>query len=33
MERCRYKGFAGDQINVAWAVMAWNTKKWIVDTS
>jgi IS5 family transposase len=33
MHRCRYKGFAGDQINVAWAVMAWNTKKWIADTS
>ena len=33
MNRCRYKGFAGDQINVAWAVMAWNTKKWITDTS
>ncbi|HIK11254.1 MAG TPA: transposase [Oscillatoriaceae cyanobacterium M33_DOE_052] len=33
MNRCRYKGFAGDQINVAWAVMAWNTKKWIADTS
>lgn len=28
MGRCRYKGFVGDQINVAWAVMAWNTKKW-----
>jgi len=33
MDRCRYKGFAGDQINVAWAVMAWNTKKWVQDTS
>lgn len=32
MDRCRYKGFAGDQINVAWAVMAWNTKKWVQDT-
>jgi len=32
MHRCRYKGFAGDQINVAWAVMAWNTKKWVADT-
>jgi IS5 family transposase len=29
MNRCRYKGFAGDQINVSLAVIAWNTKKWI----
>lgn len=29
MARCRYKGFAGDQINVSLAVIAWNTKKWI----
>jgi IS5 family transposase len=28
MARCRYKGFAGDQLNVSWAVLAWNTKKW-----
>jgi transposase, IS5 family len=28
MVRCRYKGFGGDQINVSWAVLAWNTKKW-----
>jgi IS5 family transposase len=28
MDRCRYKGFAGDQLNVSWAVLAWNTKKW-----
>lgn len=28
MDRCRYKGFSGDQINVAWAVMSWNLKKW-----
>jgi transposase, IS5 family len=28
LDRCRYKGFAGDQINVSWAVLAWNTKKW-----
>ena len=28
MVRCRYKGFIGDQINVSWAVLAWNTKKW-----
>lgn len=32
MDRCRYKGFIGDQINVAWAVMAWNTKKWIKES-
>jgi len=29
MNRCRYKGFEGDQINVSLAVIAWNTKKWI----
>lgn len=29
MDRCRYKGFEGDQINVCLAVIAWNTKKWI----
>jgi transposase, IS5 family len=28
MDRCRYKGVAGDQLNVSWAVLAWNTKKW-----
>ena len=28
MGRCRYKGFAGDQLNVTWAILAWNTKKW-----
>ena len=28
LERCRYKGFAGDQLNVSWAVLAWNTTKW-----
>ena len=33
MDRCRYKGFIGDQINVAWAVIAWNTKKWIRASS
>lgn len=32
MDRCRYKHFVGDQINVAWAVMAWNTKKWIRES-
>ncbi len=29
MNRCRYKGFEGDQINVSLAVIAWNTKKWV----
>jgi IS5 family transposase len=28
LDRCRYKGFTGDQMNVSWAVLAWNTKKW-----
>ncbi len=28
MDRCRYRGFEGDQINVSWAALAWNTKKW-----
>jgi transposase, IS5 family len=28
LDRCRYKGFAGEQINVSWAVLAWNTTKW-----
>jgi IS5 family transposase len=28
MARCRSKGFAGDQINGSWAVLAWNTTKW-----
>jgi IS5 family transposase len=28
LDRCRDKGFAGDQINVSWAVLAWHTKKW-----
>ena len=28
LDRCRDKGFAGDQMNVSWAVLAWNTKKW-----
>jgi IS5 family transposase len=27
MNRCRYKGAAGDTINVVWATLAWNTKK------
>ncbi len=29
MNRCRYRGFRGDQINVSLAVIAWNTKKWL----
>ena len=28
MDRCRYKGFDGDQINVSLATMGWNLKKW-----
>jgi transposase, IS5 family len=28
MDRCRYKGFEGDQINVSMASMAWNLRKW-----
>jgi transposase, IS5 family len=28
LDRCRYTGFAGDQMNVSWAVLAWNTTKW-----
>ncbi len=27
MNRCRYKGTAGDTANVVWATLAWNTKK------
>jgi IS5 family transposase len=29
MNRCRYKGFEGDQINVSMAVTSWNAKKWM----
>ncbi len=29
MDCSRYKGFDGDQMNVSWAVIAWNTKKWV----
>jgi transposase, IS5 family len=29
MDRCRYKGFAGDRINVSLAVVGWNTRKWM----
>ena len=28
MDRCRYKGFEGDQINVTLATISWNLKKW-----
>ena len=28
MDKSRYKGFEGDKMNVSWAVLAWNTKKW-----
>ena len=28
MDRCRYKGFEGDQINVSLAIIAWNLRKW-----
>lgn len=29
MDRCRYKGFEGDQINASLTITAWNLKKWI----
>jgi len=29
MDRCRYKGFDGDRINVSLAVSAWNARKWM----
>lgn len=29
MDRCRYKGFEGDQINVSMAATAWNLRKWM----
>lgn len=29
MDRCRYKGFDGDRMNVSLAVTAWNAKKWM----
>ncbi len=29
MDCSRYKGFDGDKVNVSWAVIAWNTKKWV----
>jgi IS5 family transposase len=33
MGSCRYRGFLGDRMNVSWAVLAWNTKKWIAETT
>lgn len=29
MDRCRYKGFDGDRINVSLAATAWNSRKWM----
>jgi IS5 family transposase len=29
MDRCRYKGFDGDRINVTLAATAWNARKWM----
>jgi IS5 family transposase len=29
MDRCRYRGFDGDRINVSLAVTAWNARKWM----
>jgi len=29
MNKSRYQGFRGDKINMTWATLAWNTKKWI----
>ena len=28
LNRSRYKGKEGDTLNVRWAVLAWNSKKW-----
>lgn len=28
MDRCRYKGFEGDQMNASLAIIAWNLRKW-----
>jgi IS5 family transposase len=33
MDRCRYKGFEGDRINVSMAVTAWNLRKWMRQMS
>ena len=32
MDRCRYRGLGGDQVNMSLATIAWNTKKWALDT-
>ena len=29
MNKCRYRGLDGDVMNVSWAVIAWNTTKWV----
>nr|EDZ37940.1 MAG: Hypothetical protein CGL2_10065006 [Leptospirillum sp. Group II '5-way CG'] len=29
MNRCRYKGCDGDRMNVSWAMIVWNTAKWL----
>jgi len=31
VDRCRYHGKAGDTLNIAFATMAWNLKKWVRD--
>jgi IS5 family transposase len=33
MNRCRYKGTAGDTVNVVRATLAWNTKKLLISTT
>jgi IS5 family transposase len=33
MNKSRYQGFTGDKINVSWAILAWNTKKWMKATT
>ena len=29
INRPGYKGLAGDHLNVSWAAISWNTKKWV----
>lgn len=31
MNKCRYKGKAGDTLNVGWAALTWNLKKWFKE--
>jgi transposase, IS5 family len=31
MNKCRYSGMLGDIMNVSWATIAWNQKKWAKD--